>query len=135
MPTVAECGGFLYLGQSLEDANGEVWPMVGVLPGEGHKTGGLVRFGYNRLAAQSDSMLLRTGETTNAHEFHCWDSTENGAALQAEKTSGGKQWNCCFATQSLYAGFPHLYLAGDRPLAERFAAAAKEYAQREEEQA
>ena len=135
MPTVAECGGFLYLGQSLEDANGEVWPMVGVLPGEGHKTGGLVRFGYNRLTAQSDSMLLRTGETTNAHEFHCWDSTENGAALQAEKTSGDRRWNCCFATQSLYAGFPHLYLAGDLPLAERFAAAAKEYAQREEKEA
>lgn len=132
VPTVAECGGFLYLGQSLEDANGDAWPMAGVLPGAGHKTGGLVRFGYNRLTARSDSMLLHTGETTNAHEFHCWDSTENGAALQAEKTSGGRQWSCCFATQSLYAGFPHLYLAGDLPLAERFAAAAKEYAKREE---
>ena len=108
--------------------------MPTVLPGEGHKTGGLVRFGYNRMTARSDSMLLRTGETTNAHEFHCWDSSENGAALQAEKTAGGRQWNCCFTTQSLYAGFPHLYFAGDLPLAERFAAAAEEYARRGEEE-
>ena len=31
LPTVAECGGFLYLGQTLEDAEGGIWPMAGVL--------------------------------------------------------------------------------------------------------
>ena len=33
LPTVAECGGFLYLGQTLEDADGKTYPMAGVLPG------------------------------------------------------------------------------------------------------
>ena len=28
LPTVAECGGFLYLGQTLEDAEGGIWPMA-----------------------------------------------------------------------------------------------------------
>ena len=46
LPTVAECGGFLYLGQTLEDASGTAWPMAGVLPGKGVKVGRLVRFGY-----------------------------------------------------------------------------------------
>ena len=30
LPTAAECGGFLYLGQSLTDAEGQSWPMAGV---------------------------------------------------------------------------------------------------------
>ena len=35
LPTAAECGGFLYLGQSLADAEEKSWPMAGVLPGDG----------------------------------------------------------------------------------------------------
>ena len=31
LPTVAECGGFLYLGQTLEDASGTAWPMAGAV--------------------------------------------------------------------------------------------------------
>ena len=34
LPTVAECGGFLYLGQTLEDADGKTYPMAGVCPGK-----------------------------------------------------------------------------------------------------
>ena len=74
MPTVAECGGFLYLGQALRDEAGTSWPMAGVLPGEGTAAGKLVRFGYGTLRAKSDSLLFRAGETVPAHEFHYWDS-------------------------------------------------------------
>ena len=57
LPTVAECGGFLYLGQSLEDASGERWPMAGILPGQGFRVGRLVRFGYAALTAHADSLM------------------------------------------------------------------------------
>lgn len=40
LPTVAECGGFLYLGQSLEDANGERWPMQAFCRGRASGWGG-----------------------------------------------------------------------------------------------
>lgn len=84
LPTAAECGGFLYLGQSLTDAEGQSWPMVGVLPGEAKDAGRLVRFGYAALSADSDSMLFRAGESFPIHEFHHWDSTANGTALAAK---------------------------------------------------
>ncbi|MFR6379337.1 MAG: hypothetical protein ACLUNZ_05540 [Evtepia sp.] len=32
LPTVAECGGFLYLQAALQNAAGEGYPMVGVFP-------------------------------------------------------------------------------------------------------
>ena len=126
LPTAAECGGFLYLGQSLTDAEGQSWPMVGVLPGEAKDAGRLVRFGYAELSADSDSMLFRAGESFPIHEFHHWDSTANGVALAAKKPVGGAEWRCGSVNEHFYAGFPHLYWAGT-PLPQRFAAAAENY--------
>ena len=126
LPTAAECGGFLYLGQSLTDAEGQSWPMAGVLPGEAKDAGRLVRFGYAALSADSDSMLFRAGESFPIHEFHHWDSTANGVALAAKKPVGGAEWRCGSVNEHFYAGFPHLYWAGT-PLPQRFAAAAENY--------
>ena len=132
LPTVAECGGFLYLGQSLEDASGERWPMAGVLPGQGFRVGRLVRFGYAALTAHADSMLFRAGERLPVHEFHHWDSTDNGTGFTAAKPNG-KQWDCGFANEHFYAGFPHLYWAGTA-LPRRFVDAAAHYHQEEQDQ-
>jgi len=104
LPTVAECGGFLYLQQTLEDDRSGVWPMAGVLPGAGFRTGRLQRFGYKELSAKTDSLLFRAGETVPAHEFHYWDCTEHEPVL----------------AESMYAAFPHLHFGGKLPLAERF---------------
>ena len=119
IPTVAECGGFLYLQEMLEDMSGQAYPMCGVLPGRGYKTTRLQRFGYLKLRAEEDSLLFRAGEAIPAHEFHYWDSTENGAALLAEKADG-RIWRCGYASPTLYAVFPHLHFDGEIPLAQRF---------------
>ena len=125
LPTAAECGGFLYLGRSLEDADGKVWPMADVLPGDGIRVGRLVRFGYAEMTAKADSMLFCAGETLPIHEFHHWDSTANGTAFTACKNEK-MQWECGFANENFYAGFPHLYWAGT-PLPGRFVRAAERY--------
>lgn len=125
LPTVAECGGFLYLGQSLEDADGKIWPMASVLPGSGVKVGRLVRFGYAEMTAKADSMLFHTGEHLPIHEFHHWDSTANGTDFTLKKNESA-QWQGGFANKHLYTGFPHLYWAGT-PLPERFVTAAQHY--------
>lgn len=127
MPTVAECGGFLYLGQSLEGTDGRTWPMAGYLPGEGVKQDRLVRFGYANLSAPSDSLLFEAGAPVPVHEFHYWDSTRNGEDLTASKPLTGRSWTCGFVSDRLYAAFPHLYFAGRPELAERFVRAAKHY--------
>ena len=120
LPTVAECGGFLYLGQSLEDGSGQSWPMAGVLPGAAVRKQKLVRFGYAELTAEQDSLLLRRGETVPAHEFHYWDCTENGTDLAARKAGGEAAWRSGVAGASLYAAFAHLHFGGELPLARRF---------------
>lgn len=131
MPTVAECGGFLYLGQHLEGSDGVSYPMAGVLPGDGLRKEKLTRFGYAFLTAQSDSLLFSAGDQIPVHEFHYWDSTENGAAFLAQKPVTGRSWSCGFATPTLYAGFPHLYGAGHSQWVRRFTHAANEYQKRQ----
>ena len=129
-PTVAECGGFLYLQESLEDPEGAVWPMCGALPGRGFKTRRLQRFGYLKLSAEADSLLFRAGERIPAHEFHYWDSMENGTDLAAEKADG-RSWRCGRVSETLYAAFPHLHFGGALPLAERFVKACSAYGEKE----
>lgn len=121
LPTVAECGGFLYLQQALEDDAGVSWPMAGALPGAGFRTERLRRFGYLTLKAENHSLLLHRGETVPAHEFHYWDCTENGADLAARKPGRETTWRCGFVSPNLYAAFPHLHFNGQLPLARRFA--------------
>lgn len=132
MPVIAECGGFLYLGKSLEGEDGIRYPMAGVLPGDAVRKDRLVRFGYSVLTAGTDSMLFRRGEQIPVHEFHYWDSTENGCDLHAEKPVSGRSWDFGFASDCMYAGFPHLYFAGYPRLAKRFLTACRRWRERKE---
>lgn len=124
VPTVAECGGFLYLGAELCDETGTAYPMAGALPGRAADTGRLVRFGYAALTAETDSLLFCAGEAFPVHEFHHWDSTDDGGAFQMKKPVGGREWRGGYADKTLYAAFPHLYFPGNPVLAERFIDAA-----------
>ena len=127
LPTVAECGGFLYLQKTLEDEQGTPWPMVGALEGAGFRTQRLQRFGYGELTAQGDSLLFRAGEKAPFHEFHYWDCTQNGTDFLAKKPTGQTSWRCGVAEETLYAAFPHLHFGGKLPMAERFVQKAKEW--------
>ena len=99
--------------------------MVGALPGDCFDTGKLTRFGYITATAQKDSLLCRAGEQVPMHEFHHWDSSENGADFSVRKAEK-RQWECGFANAHLYAGFPHLYWAGTA-LPRRFVQAAQHF--------
>ena len=116
MPTVAECGGFLYLHDTLDGI-----PMVGVIHAAAVKTDRLQRFGYVTLQAGEDNLLCRAGATIRSHEFHYYDSADCGDGFRAEKPVGGKSWDCVHVSDTLYAGFPHLYLPSNPGFARAFA--------------
>ena len=112
MPCHAECGGFLYLGKSLADAEGNVYEMVGFLDGAGFRTERLQRFGYVELAPQ-DAGVFAVNTVLRGHEFHYWDSTDCGDACLAWKPlSKQKTYPCMVKKKGTFAGFPHLYYVG-----------------------
>ena len=124
LPTIAECGGFLYLHEHLEGAE-----MVGVVRGNAVLTKKLQPFGYVTLTAQDDNMLSACGGQIRAHEFHYAKSENNGHDFVAEKPNGRK-WPCVHTTKSLYAGFPHLFLRANIDFPEKFIRACMEWSER-----
>ncbi|QLE57563.1 cobyrinate a,c-diamide synthase [Nostoc sp. TCL26-01] len=69
IPTIAECGGLMYLCEQIVDFSGKSWPMVGVLPTSAAMGGGLT-LGYRRAVALQDSLLVNAGTSIYGHEFH-----------------------------------------------------------------
>ena len=120
VPCIAECGGYLYLKNSIVDPDGVEWPMAGVLPGSSRDTGKLGRFGYITVTSKKEGLLGPAGTEFRAHEFHHWDSEENGTDFAAKKPVGTRGWDCGYTTESFYAGFPHLYFYSNVKIAENF---------------
>lgn len=125
MPTYAECGGFMYLGESITTENG-CYETVGAIPGNSHITAGLVRFGYKNLTANKDNVMCSAGESIKCHEFHYSDTDEYGEGFIAENRRG-RTWETGVATKSMYAGYPHLHLWSNINFAAGFVKACRSY--------
>jgi cobyrinic acid a,c-diamide synthase len=69
-PVHGECGGFMMLGEALEDASGETHVMLGLL---GHSTSFAKRkmnLGYREARLRADCPLGARGAAIRGHEFH-----------------------------------------------------------------
>lgn len=109
IPCLAECGGFLYLQQELEGAEGNTGKMAGVLSGRGVRTKKLCRFGYIELENKKAGVFGESGQKIKGHEFHYWDCVDTGEAFLARKPVTEKEYSCMVHTETMAAGFPHLY--------------------------
>jgi cobyrinic acid a,c-diamide synthase len=100
-PVHGECGGYMVLGESIEDAAGRHHAMTGLL---GHSTSFAKRklhLGYRTARLLSDTVLGRSGTAVRGHEFHYASLTSAGgdapfAAItdaegRALGTTGGKR--------------------------------------------
>lgn len=129
MPVVAECGGFMYLHSAITDKEGISYPMAGVLSGTCSYTGKLVRFGYVELL-EKQSCFLPEGQRIRGHEFHYYDSTDNGEDITAVKPVTGKEYSCVVANENQWMGFPHLYYPSNPEFARSFVEKAENYKKR-----
>lgn len=100
---LAECGGFLYLTEQLEDMEGHTYPMTGWIPAKSFRTKKLGRFGYIELTPQAGGTWIR------GHEFHYFDTTDKGNSFVAKKPFRDVKWECMHASERALIGFPHLY--------------------------
>ena len=112
LPTIAECGGYMYLLDAIEQV-----PMCGVLTGDAERKPRLVRFGYVEAETRRDSVLGPAGTVLRGHEFHRYDCDFNGADCTLTKPAAGhgraatsaRSYEGIYLTDSLAAGFPHFY--------------------------
>lgn len=133
LPCLAECGGFQYLQEDLEGEDGNIYPMVGFLPGKSYKTNSLRRFGYVNLVAKKDNLLCKKGEGFPAHEFHYWDSEITGDCFEAKKPMRKSKWDCIIEKKNFLGGYPHLYYYANPEMAKNFLNRCEEYKQQKKE--
>ena len=112
LPTIAECGGYMYLLDAIEQVS-----MCGVLRGDAERKPRLVRFGYVEAETRRDSVLGPAGTVLRGHEFHRYDCDFNGADCTLTKPAAGhgraatsaRSYEGIYLSDSLAAGFPHFY--------------------------
>ena len=69
-PVHGECGGYMVLGESLEDADGVTHPMAGLLPVATSYAKRRLHLGYRVARLAADGLLGRAGTRLVGHEFH-----------------------------------------------------------------
>lgn len=127
---LAECGGYLYLHDKLQDEKGTLYPMVGVISATALRQPKLQHFGYVYVTLLEDSLIGKKGDCYTAHEFHYWQSKgeEQTGAFRCEKASGQGEWCGGVASPTLYAAYPHFFYRGNQEIVKNFCLAMKESA-------
>jgi cobyrinic acid a,c-diamide synthase len=115
----AECGGLMYLGSLLEDADGVEHHMADILPGRSKMGKRLTRFGYCEAQALQPTLLAAEGDVLRGHEFHYSDfSPETPAVLACRKVRDGQTvqaWSGGWQIGNTFASYLHVHFA-QRPL-------------------
>ncbi len=119
IPMLAECGGFMYLLDNIKNEQDKTYNMIGAINGSAYWTGKLVRFGYVTIEAE--------GFEIKGHEFHYYDTDNNGSSFTAKKPTGNRSWQCIHKVGPSYIGFPHLYYPSAPVFVDKFVEAMKNY--------
>ncbi|MGU3403898.1 cobyrinate a,c-diamide synthase [Methylobacterium brachiatum] len=117
-PVHGECGGYMVLGQTLEDADGTTHAMAGLLPVATSYRKRKLHLGYRVARLCSDSPLGRRGARVVGHEFH-YASELSPAAAEADALArvtdaeGTDQGLAGHRVGSVGGSFFHLIAADD----------------------
>ena len=130
IPSLAECGGFMYLHDVIEDKEGRQHRMAGVVDGICSYSGHLVNFGYTQIAGFSGKSGEEIHEDSDdrrgllagmrGHEFHYYESTCEGDDLLMRKASTGIEYPSMHAGKNHLWGFAHFYYPSAKDGIKRF---------------
>ncbi|RXJ04186.1 cobyrinate a,c-diamide synthase [Anaerobacillus alkaliphilus] len=128
LPTVAECGGFMYLTEGIETTDGISYEMVGVIPGYVRMQKHLVAIGYREIKGESGNFLFLEENEARGHEFHYSTYHSNKPVSSAYQTRGlGGSVQEGFMTSNLVAGYTHIHFASSLRLVENWISKCKDY--------
>ncbi len=116
----AECGGFMYLHDTITSPDGTCYKMAGIIPGDCHYTGKLVRFGYVQAGYAPDAngteksydsdRIAQSGIISiKGHEFHYYESDDPGESVLLQKPGSGREYRALHCYPDMIAGFTHFY--------------------------
>jgi cobyrinic acid a,c-diamide synthase len=122
-PVYAECGGLMFLAESLEDLEGRVHPMAGVLPAPVRMRPHGVTLGYAEVTLAADCPLGAAGGVARGQEFHASTLGRVPPAVsrvyQVRAPGGGERAEGYLMGRTLMS-YLHLHFASSPGLATAF---------------
>lgn len=117
---LAECGGYMYLCDSLTDRAGKKYRMAGVIHCDSFMTDKPV-IGYIEARALSDNILCSEGDIIRGHEFHYSRVNQiDTFALSMTRRRTGESYSGGYSHGNILASYLHINFFGNIKLAERF---------------
>ncbi|WP_252315449.1 cobyrinate a,c-diamide synthase [Sinobaca sp. H24] len=121
LPVYAECGGYMYLGDTLTTTDGIPHEMLGIIPVAVTMQTKLASLGYREITALDDSVIMRRGTVAKGHEFHYstaeekadWAPHHEVKAMRGTKQEG-------YYTDHITAGYTHLHFGSNPSIPARF---------------
>jgi cobyrinic acid a,c-diamide synthase len=128
-PLYAECGGLMLLAESLEDRDGRLHPMVGLLPAPVRMRAHGLTIGYAEVELTAVCPLGRPGGVARGQEFHA--STlgpvpSTIARAYRVRTSGGSDHHEGYLVGRALMSYVHLHFASNPALPAAFVDACAE---------
>ncbi|MFS0638832.1 cobyrinate a,c-diamide synthase [Mesobacillus foraminis] len=110
LPTLAECGGFMFLTDAIETTSKENFSMVGIIPGVVKMQTKLAALGYREVTGESGNFLFAGNLKARGHEFHYSTFHPNGSFPPAYESKGmrGSQKEG-YLKGNLVAGYTHFH--------------------------
>lgn len=133
MPAYAECGGLMYMTDSITGKDDRKFEMVGLIPGESRMTSSLNRFGYVFVKLKENTILAEKGSEIRAHEFHFSETEVDSkvkACYEVSRRKAGlaeQSWDCGFKAYNLLAGYAHMHFWSNPEFAKGFVRSCLEY--------
>jgi cobyrinic acid a,c-diamide synthase len=127
IPTLAECGGLMYLCQAIRDFQEQDYPMVGIFPNHITVMDQRLTLGYRQAKVLQNTPFLKVGETVYGHEFHRSKLIDlalkpNHEPLLQINPLYGEQKNSFegLTIPNIYASYLHLHFGNFPLIAQRF---------------
>ncbi|WP_028403302.1 cobyrinate a,c-diamide synthase [Ectobacillus panaciterrae] len=127
LPTLAECGGFMFLTEAIETTHDKQYEMVGIIPGKVKMQTKLAALGYREVTGEAGNFLLDGNVKAKGHEFHYstfHPKTEVQHAYQTKGMRGTKQEG--YMKGNLIAGYTHFHFGSCPEMVENWIKQCKE---------
>ena len=123
----AECGGMMYLTQSIRDFEGRAHDMVGLFPAQAVMSRTTMNLGYRELHISEDCMLGAAGARIRGHEFHYSTLEPRGPLHYAGMLTdarGNDKGPDVLVFRNTLASYTHLHFGNEPSLAKSLVTAA-----------
>ncbi|MFO7875763.1 MAG: cobyrinate a,c-diamide synthase [Desulfovermiculus sp.] len=133
-PVYAECGGFMYLMQGLQDGQGNTFPLLGLFPFKARMHDRLRALGYREVEVRQATLLGPAGTVIRGHEFHyssIADNLEKAHCVYSLRGRKGETVSCeGYTVHNVLASYVHLHFGSCPQVSENIVDFCRKFAEK-----